>query len=74
MRGIRFLISRHSFQFTGVPLSGAKRIQFNFELEPIDQVEQMKDLPKVTFPWFWVEEGVDVPSWIVYLLKFGLVM
>lgn len=64
----------HHIQFTGAPLSAAKRVQFNFELEPIEGIEQMKNLPKVTFPWIWIEEGANLPSWMIYLIKFGLIM
>lgn len=39
-------------------MSAAKRMQFSLEVEPIPQVEMMKNMPKVVLPLFWVEESV----------------
>lgn len=61
-------------QFSGVPLSAAKRIQFNFELEPIEEIPLMRNVPKMIFPFLWVEEGAIVPSLYVKLLKYTLIL
>lgn len=60
------------FQLTGAPLTGAGRIQFNFDLEPVKEIEVMANLPKMVFPLFWVEEGADIPDEIIKVIKYGI--
>lgn len=45
---------------TGSPVSARKRLQFNLPLQPFEKVPLMKDLPEVTLPIFWIEEGIDL--------------
>lgn len=46
---------------TGTPVSASKRLQFNMDVVPIPKVEMMKNLRKMVFPTFWVEESVNLP-------------
>lgn len=57
---------------SGIPLNGAGRIQINFELEPVKEIEVMSKLPKMIFPWLWFEITVDLPDFFVNLLKYLL--
>ena len=43
---------------TGSPLSAAKRLQFNLEMEAVESYEPMAKLPSTLIPMFWVEESV----------------
>lgn len=58
----------------GVPLRGAGRIQVNFELEPIPEIGVMSKLPKMIFPLLWFQITVDLPEYLVNLLKYTLVL
>lgn len=53
-------------------MSGAKRLQFNFDLLPLQEVEVMKELPEMVFPILWVEEGVNLNKTFVNMLKYQL--
>lgn len=44
-------------QITSSPLSAAKRLQFNIEVEPVPTFELMAKLPRVIIPLMWVEES-----------------
>lgn len=57
-----------------MPLSAAKRVQFNFELEPVEGIALMRNVPKMTFPFLWIEEGAVVPNLYVKLLKYTLIL
>lgn len=60
------------FQVTGIPMDGAGRIQINFELEPIKEIQVMSKLPKMIFPWLWFEISVDLPDYLTNLIKYTL--
>lgn len=47
-------------QMTGSPLSAAKRLQFNLEVVPIPEIEQMANLQEMMLPLFWIEEAAHL--------------
>lgn len=59
-------------QVSGVPLNAAGRIQINLELEAEPEIEILSKLPKMIFPLFWFEITVDLPEYLVNLLKYTL--
>ncbi|XP_031629089.1 sensory neuron membrane protein 1-like [Contarinia nasturtii] len=58
---------------TGVALKVAARVQINFPLEPVAEIEIMKNLPNMTFPWVWAEKNMfQIPDSLVNLMKYTL--
>ncbi|XP_037037286.1 uncharacterized protein LOC119074990 [Bradysia coprophila] len=57
---------------SGTPMSAAKRIQFNIDLVPLQEIEVMKELPEMLFPLLWLEEGADLNKTFVNMLKYQL--
>lgn len=56
---------KHSVQIdfeilTGSPVSARNRLMFSLEMEPVKAVEVMANVPKVTIPLFWIQEGIDL--------------
>lgn len=44
-------------QTTGTLFSGARRLQFNLEFVPIEEISYMADVREMYYPMFWVEES-----------------
>ncbi|XP_031629088.1 sensory neuron membrane protein 1-like, partial [Contarinia nasturtii] len=75
--GLKPVREKHEFylsleMYSGVPLRGAGRVQVNFEVEPVKEIEIMANLPKMIFPCVWFEESADLPDYLVNLLKYTL--
>lgn len=54
---------------SGTPLSAAKRLQFNLEVEPISQVPIFENIQPMLYPLFWVEESANLNKTYVNMLK-----
>ncbi|XP_023303093.2 sensory neuron membrane protein 1-like, partial [Lucilia cuprina] len=54
---------------SGTPLSIAKRLQFNLDVEPIEELPVMSKLKPLVMPLFWVEEAVDLDKSFTDLIK-----
>lgn len=51
-----------SFQETGIPFRGIKRLQLNFEILPVKEVPVMRLLRPMIFPLAWIEERAELPG------------
>lgn len=47
-----------STQITGTLFSAARRLQFNLEIVPIEEISYMANLREMYYPLFWVEESI----------------
>lgn len=63
----------HSFQHTGTPLRGGKKVQFNMFLRKIDRISLTENLRTSLMPVLWVEEGIELNDEMVNLIKGDLV-
>ncbi|XP_011292727.1 sensory neuron membrane protein 1-like [Musca domestica] len=55
--------------FSGTPLSIAKRLQFNLDVEPIEQIPVMSKLRPLVMPLFWIEEAVALGNDFTKIIK-----
>lgn len=58
---------------TGSPVVARQKVQFNLAIVPLEEVEQMKNLPEVLLPIFWVEEGVALNKTYTNMIKHQLI-
>lgn len=58
-----------TFQTTGTPFNAAKRLQFNLQVEPVEQLDDMKKMRKVMQPMFWVQESIALNETWTSMLK-----
>lgn len=47
-------------------------MQFNIELQPLDDMSYMQTVPEMAFPMMWIEEGVNLNKTYVNMLKYQL--
>lgn len=63
-----------SFQFAGAPISAYGRLQLNFEIGPVEEIEMMNNLRPMLLPFAWFEDGVDLKKKFVNMLKYQLIL
>lgn len=56
-------------QVTGTPMNAAKRLQFNLEIVPIEEIPYMANVREMYYPLFWVEEGAALNKTYVNQVK-----
>ena len=54
---------------TATPLIARKRLQFNMFLQKVEKFKLMKNFPECLFPFFWVEEGIELGGEFLAKLK-----
>ncbi|KAM7343533.1 sensory neuron membrane protein 1-like isoform 1-T1 [Cochliomyia hominivorax] len=54
---------------SGTPLSVAKRLQFNLDVEPVEELPVMSKLKPLVMPLFWIEEAVDLDKSFTDIIK-----
>lgn len=62
-----FVIFQH--QTTGTPMSAAKRLQFNLEMVPVEDVPYLAEIQEMYYPMFWIEEGANLEKEYVKQIK-----
>lgn len=50
-------------------MSVAKRLQFNLEMFPIEEVPYLADIREMYYPLFWIEEGANLDDDFVKQVK-----
>lgn len=55
-------------------MSAAKRLQFNLEVVPIEEVPMMQEMREMLYPMFWVEEGANLNATYVKMIKNSLIL
>lgn len=59
---------------SGTPLRAGKRLQFNLEVIPIEEVPIMQDVQEMLYPLFWVEESASLNSTYTNMIKNTLIL
>uniref|UniRef100_A0A182FCD0 Sensory neuron membrane protein 2 n=2 Tax=Anopheles albimanus TaxID=7167 RepID=A0A182FCD0_ANOAL len=58
--------------YTGTPLNGGKRVQFNMFLRRIDAIKLTDRLQPTLFPVIWIDEGIALNEDMVKLIDDSL--
>lgn len=61
-------------QMSGSPVSAAKRLQFNLEVVPVEEVEVLKNVQEMLYPLFWVEEGVALNDTFAAMIRNTIIL
>ncbi|XP_076274573.1 sensory neuron membrane protein 1-like [Rhynchophorus ferrugineus] len=59
---------------TGSPVEAAKRMQFNFNIQPTKKISLFSNLPKSLFPLLWIEETVSLEGPLLKKLQLVFLM
>lgn len=62
------------FKNAGIDVNPYGRVQVNFDLEPVKEIQVMSKLPKMIFPFLWIEESANIPDNMINLLKYSVTM
>lgn len=54
--------------YTGIPLRGGKRVQFNVLLRPVGLIKFFENYKPQLMPVFWLEEGIELNDEMLELL------
>lgn len=54
---------------TGTPLYAKKRFQFSFPMHKVNKIDISQNLPTVLLPFIWVEEGIELPDFLITKLN-----
>lgn len=55
-------------------MAGAKRMQLNWDVVPLEEVPILKDIQEMLLPMLWLEEGVQLNKTFVNMLKYQLIL
>lgn len=50
-------------------MSAAKRLQFNLEMVPVEDVPYLAEIQEMYYPMFWIEEGANLEKEYVKQIK-----
>lgn len=55
-------------------MSAAKRLQFNLEMVPLEEVSYMSEIREMYYPLFWIEEGAALDKKFVNQIKHTIIL
>lgn len=55
-------------------MSAAKRLQFNLEVVPIEEIPYMANIREMYYPLFWVEESAALEKTYVNQVKHTVIL
>lgn len=55
-------------------MSAAKRVMLSYEIVPIEEIEQMKNLQEMALPMLWIDEGANLNKTYVNQIKYQLIL
>jgi scavenger receptor class B protein 1 len=57
--------------FTGSPVYARTRVQLNLLINPVEKINQMKNLREMLLPIIWIDEILILPDFLIKEIKFG---